>query len=51
MRYALRSKGGDDLAPPEIKPIVIEGPPPPPPPMELGHLHFNDYLLYFMNPT
>jgi hypothetical protein len=48
MRYALKRKGDKDLAPPEILPIVIEGPPPPPPPPELAHLHFNDYLLYFI---
>jgi DNA-binding NarL/FixJ family response regulator len=48
LRYALERKGDDDLAPPEIAPVVIEGPPPPPPPPELAHLHFNDYLLYFM---
>ena len=51
VRYALRHKGGDDLAMPEIKPVVIEGPPPPAPPTELAHLHFNDYFLYFMIPT
>jgi serine/threonine protein kinase len=52
VRYALKRKGNDDLAPPEILPIVIEGPPPPPPPDELAHLHFNDYLLYLMqNPS
>jgi hypothetical protein len=51
MRYALRHKGGDDLAPPEIKPVIIEGPPSPPPPQELSHLHFSDYFLYFINST
>jgi hypothetical protein len=34
LRYALKRKGGDDLAAPEILPVVIEGPPPPPPPEE-----------------
>jgi serine/threonine protein kinase len=48
IRYALRRKGDNELAPPEIMPIVLEGPPPPPPPDELAHLQFNDYLLYFM---
>jgi tetratricopeptide (TPR) repeat protein len=48
VRYALKRKGGDDYAPPEIIPVVIEGPPPPEPPEELAHLHFSDYLLYFM---
>ncbi len=48
VRYAINRKGDNDLAPPEILPIVIEGPPPPEPPEELAHLHFNDYLLYLM---
>jgi hypothetical protein len=48
LRYALELKGDDDHKPPEIQPVVIEGPPPPLPPLELAHLHFNDYLLYFM---
>jgi len=48
IRYALNRKGGDDLTPPEILPVIIEGPPPIEPPKELAHLHFNDYLVYFM---
>jgi TIR domain len=48
VRYALSRKSGNDSSPPEILPIVLEGPPPPPPPDELAHLHFNDYLLYLM---
>jgi hypothetical protein len=48
LRYALQRKGSNELAPPEIQPVVIEGPPPPPPPEELAHLHFNDYFLYFI---
>jgi TIR domain-containing protein len=48
VRYALKRKGGDDLSPPEILPIIIEGPPPVPPPAELAHLHFNDYITYFL---
>lgn len=47
VRYALELKQ-DDLSPPEIIPILIEGPPPVPPPEELAHLHFNDYFLYLM---
>lgn len=50
VRYALKRKGGDEFAPPELIPVIIEGPPIPQPPDELAHLHFNDYLLYFMNP-
>jgi hypothetical protein len=46
--YALRRKGGDELAEPEIVPIMIEGPPPVPPPAVLQHLHFNDPLMYFI---
>jgi len=47
-RYALQRKSGDDLAPPEIRPVIIEGPPVPPPPPDLAHLHFDDPLLYFI---
>jgi hypothetical protein len=48
VEYALGRKGGDDSRPPEIVPILIEGPPVPLPPPELAHLHFNDRLLYYM---
>jgi hypothetical protein len=44
--YALRRKHGDDSAPPDILPVIIEGPPPPEPPVELAYMHFNDYLIY-----
>jgi hypothetical protein len=47
-RYALSRQGGNDLAPPEIVPVVLEGPPPVEPPDDLKGLHFNDSLLYFM---
>lgn len=43
---ALHRKGGDELAPPEIVPIIIEGPPAPPPPERLRHLHFDDRLVH-----
>ena len=46
--YALSRKGGNDSAPPEIKPVIIEGPPPVPPWPELERVHFNDKLLYFL---
>ena len=49
-RYALKRKHGDDFAPPDLIPVIIEGPPVPEPPVELAHLHFNDYLVYFMVP-
>jgi hypothetical protein len=49
--YALNRKGGDEEAPPEIIPMVIEGPPPVKPPRRLSHLHFNDMFLYFMTKT
>ncbi len=48
VRYALRRKNGDEMAAPEILPVLIEGPPPASPPEELAHLHFNDYFLYFI---
>jgi hypothetical protein len=50
VRYAIKRKGGDESAPPEMIPVIIEGPPVPEPPEELAHLHFNDYLIYFMKP-
>ncbi len=49
IRYALKRKGSDEFAPPDLIPVIIEGPPIPKPPDELAHIHFNDYLLYFMN--
>jgi serine/threonine protein kinase len=50
LRYALKRKAGRDYSPPEILPVVIEGPPPPDPPTELPYLHFNDPVLYFIAP-
>lgn len=46
--YAIQLKRGTDEAPPEIIPIVIEGPPAPAPPEELAHLQFSDRILYFL---
>lgn len=48
-QHALKQKDGNEFAPPEIKPIILEGPPVPLPWKELAHLHFNDRLIYFMN--
>jgi hypothetical protein len=48
VRYALTRKGGDDLLPPEIRPVVVEGPPIVEPWEELADLHFNDRHLYFI---
>jgi hypothetical protein len=48
VEYAVARKGDDDLAPPEIRPIVIEGPPIIPPWEDLSHLHFNDLLIYLI---
>jgi hypothetical protein len=45
-QYAIRCKRGNELAPPAIKPVVIEGPPPPKPWPELRGLHFNDKFVY-----
>jgi hypothetical protein len=47
-RYALRRKSGDACNPPEVVPVIIEGPPPVEPPEDLKHLHFNDRLIYFI---
>jgi hypothetical protein len=49
VRYALDRKHGDASEPPEIGPVLIEGPPVPRPWKELAHLHFNDRIIYFMN--
>ncbi|HEY0376734.1 MAG TPA: toll/interleukin-1 receptor domain-containing protein [Pyrinomonadaceae bacterium] len=49
--YALARKGADESAPPEIIPMMIEGPPPVRPPRRLSHLHFNDLFLYVMAQT
>jgi hypothetical protein len=49
VRYALDRKHGDASAPPEIGPVIIEGPPVPRPWKELAYLHFNDRIIYFMN--
>ncbi len=48
VRYAMERHAGDELAPPEIVPVMIEGPPPVPPPPELNDLHFDDRFLYFI---
>lgn len=47
--YAIDRKQGIDEAPPEIKPVIIEGPPLVEPPERLQHLHFNDKLIYLMS--
>jgi hypothetical protein len=49
VRYALARQAGDELAPPDIRPVILEGPPIVTPWAELEHLHFNDRLLYFMS--
>lgn len=46
--YARARQAGSEDSPPEIIPIIIEGPPPPKPPPELDFLHFNDKYLYLM---
>jgi serine/threonine protein kinase len=48
--YALDRQRRDHSRPPEIVPVMIEGPPVPLPNPELAHLHFNDKLLYYMKP-
>jgi hypothetical protein len=49
IRCARERQGANGEPPPMILPVIIEGPPPPPPPPELAHLHFDDYLLYFID--
>lgn len=47
-KYAHARHGENDERPPEIIPIIIEGPPPPKPPPELNFLHFNDKYIYLL---
>jgi hypothetical protein len=49
VRYALERKHGDEFAPPEISPVLIQGPPVPRPWRELTYLHFNDPRIYIMD--
>ena len=49
IQHALKRKNGNDHNPPEILPIILEGPPIPEPPEELKHLHFNDSMIYFFD--
>jgi cell division protein FtsZ len=49
IRYALQRKQGRDDFPPEILPIIIEGPPIPETPDELKHIQFNDRVIYFLS--
>lgn len=51
VNYALARKSGDESAPPEIRPVVIEGPPFVQPWGELSHLHVGDMLVYLMGDT
>lgn len=49
VRYAIARKDGQDANPPEIMPVILEGPPPVVPPKDLQAFHFNDKLRYFMD--
>ena len=46
--YARARQAENEESPPEIIPIIIEGPPPVKPPPELGFLHFNDKYIYLL---
>jgi hypothetical protein len=51
IEYALdciKKHPAQDVARPEIHPILLEGPPPPKPPDSLDYLHFNDPFLYLI---
>ena len=50
VQLALSRNAGNELSPPEIRPVIVEGPPTVEPWDELAHLHFNDRMLHFMNP-
>ena len=43
-RHAIKCRGTDDANPPDIHPVIIEGPPVPEPPEELRRFHFRDFL-------
>jgi hypothetical protein len=49
VRYALERKHRDEFAPPEIGPVLIEGPPVPRPWKEIAYLYFNDPRIYIMS--
>lgn len=49
VEYAIKRKSEKAENPPEIIPVIIEGPPPAKPPEELNFLHFNDRFMYFIN--
>lgn len=49
VRYALSRKCDNEEAPPDIVPVIIEGPPPVSPPPELAHLHFDDHRIYLIS--
>ena len=48
LEYAINLKHGNEDNPPLIQPVPIEGPPIVTPPEQLGHMHFNDRILYFI---
>ncbi len=48
LEYAINLKHGNEENPPLIQPVPIEGPPIVSPPEKLGHMHFNDRILYFI---
>lgn len=47
--YAFARQNGVETSPPDIVPIILEGPPPVPPPDTLKFLHFNDKFLYLIS--
>jgi hypothetical protein len=48
VQYALQRKSGNDESPPEIIPVILQGPPEVPPPSYLPEYHFNDPFAYFI---
>lgn len=48
IEYAINLAKNNEDEIPVIHPIPLEGPPVISPPSELGHLHFNDGILYFI---
>jgi hypothetical protein len=50
VEYAIKRRANKDEPDPEIIPVIIEGPPAAAPPAELSSIHFNDRLIYLINP-
>lgn len=48
VRHALKRKDNNDESPPEIVPVILQGPPEVPPPSYLPEQHFNDPFAFLI---